>query len=58
MLPDSSANFIIAIFRQCTFRSRLSKAANLLLKIAFSRFFLSEFVYDTGGRVYVEVHAL
>jgi len=36
-----------------TFRSRLSKAANLLLKIAFSRFFLSEFVYDIGGSVYV-----
>jgi len=27
----------------------LSKAANLLLKIAFSRFCHSEFVYNTGS---------
>jgi len=59
MLPDSSANLIIALFRQCshtvghTFRIRLAKAAYQLLKIACSRFFLSEFVYDIGGRVYV-----
>jgi len=31
----------------------LSKAVKLLLKIAFSIFFLSEFGYDIGGGVYV-----
>jgi len=32
----------------------MSKATNQLFKIAFLKFFLSEFVYDTGGRVYAE----
>jgi len=45
-----------SICRQCSLsicRSRLSKVANPLLKIAFSRFCRSEFVYDTGsGSVY------
>jgi len=55
MLPDSSTNLIIAVFRQCSHAAYIAKsiAANLLLKIAHSRFFLSKFVYDTDGRVYV-----
>jgi len=57
MLPDFSTNLIIAIFRQCSHTvyilKSIVKAANLLLKIVFSRFFLSEFVYDTGGSVYI-----
>jgi len=52
MLPESATNLIIAIFRQYSFsmyRSRLSKAANLLLQIALSRFCHREFVCDTGS---------
>jgi len=52
MLPDSSRDFIIAVPKQCSLsicRSRLSRAANLLLNIVFSRFSHSEFVYDTAS---------
>jgi len=44
--PNSDADSVVT---QYTFRCRLSRAAKLLLKIAFFRFFLSEFVYDIGG---------
>jgi len=50
MLADSSTYLIIATSTHCSFntcRSQLSKAANLLLKCAFSSFCFSEFVYDT-----------
>ena len=41
--------YLDSVVTQYTFRSRLSRAANLLLKIAFFRFSLSEFVYDTDS---------
>jgi len=53
-----NASSLITIFyhchicRQCSFsmrRCRLSKAANLRLKIPFSRYCHSAFVYDTGS---------
>jgi len=57
MLPDSSTHLIVAsvyLYSVVTqFRSRLSRAANLLLKIAFFGFFLSEFVSDAVGSVYI-----
>jgi len=49
---NASRHLIIAVSRQCSlsmFRSRLAKASNLLLTIAFSRFCQGEFVYDTGS---------
>jgi len=49
MRTDSSTNLIIAISRQYGLskrRGNLSKAVNLLLKLAFSIFCHSEFVYD------------
>jgi len=52
MLPDSSRNLIIAVSKQYSpsmCRSRLSRAANLLLNIVFSRFSYSEFVYETAS---------
>jgi len=50
MLPDSSTNLIIAtVPSKHKRRSQLSKATNLLVKIAFSRFCHSEFIYVTGS---------
>jgi len=52
--------YLDSVVTHYMFRSRLSRAANLLLKIAFFRFSLSEFVYDTGSEClyHIEVPAL
>jgi len=44
--------YLDSVVTQYTFRCRLSRAANLLLKIAVFRFFLNELVYGTGGIVF------
>jgi len=55
MLTDST-NLIIAIIKQCSHAVYVSKSVVKNSKPnAFSIFFLSEFVYDTGGVVVVSI---
>jgi len=54
MLPDTSTILIIALSRHCSLSLNIEvdcqkQQTYILLKIAFSRFFYSKFVYDTGS---------
>ena len=52
--------YLDSVVTHYMFRSRLSRAAYLLLKIAFFKFSLNEFVYDTGSEClyHIDVPAL